>query len=101
MLSQTGAAKALNMDAFIEDLLRSFGKEDVERYFLSQPPAVPGAAAGGPPQQGGPPEQNNGVTGPNSIDPSVSPSATVSQSPDTMLQRLQALTGGGQNVQSS
>lgn len=103
-LATAGAAKALNLDAFIEDLLRSFGKDDVERYFRSQAPVIPAAPAGpGQPGQDpnaapADPTQPGGVTGPNSIDPSVSPSSAISQSPETMLTRLKALTGGGQNV---
>ena len=101
MLSQSGAAKALNMDAFVEDLLRSFGKTDVERYFLSQPPAVAPPAPGAPGAPGapaGPDQGGQGITGPQSIDPSVSPAVQTSEAPSTLMQRLGALTGGGQNV---
>lgn len=96
-LSQNGLARMLNMDAFVEDFLKAFGVEDTERYFVSKPaPQVggPGSPAGGP----GAPEGPGGVTGPGSIDPAVSPSSQISQSPEVLLQRALAARGGGQNV---
>lgn len=102
-LASAGAGRALNMDAFVEDLLKAFGKEDTERYFISKtPPAVdPNAAAQDPnaaqAQAGG--DQPVGITGPQSIDPAVSPAAQISEAPSTLLHRAQALAkGGGQNV---
>ena len=99
-LSQGGAARMLNMDAFVEDLLRSFGKDDPERYFISQaPPAAPDQTGtpATPGASGG--DQALGITGPGSIDPAVSPSAPVSNSPATLMARAQALAkGGGRNI---
>jgi hypothetical protein len=87
--AQVGAAKPLNLDAFIEDLLRSYGKDDPERYFASKTPPQPPAPGGGgmaPPGQA-----PNGVTAPQSIDPAVSPSSGLSLSPVAHMQRAQAL----------
>lgn len=90
--AQMGGAKPLNLDAFMEDLLKSYGKEDLQRYFTAAPappqqqqgpPGMPGVAPIGP--------QAQGVTAPQSIDPAVSPSSGLSMSPIAHLQRAQAL----------
>lgn len=94
-LAQAGAAKMINIDAFVEDFLKAFGKEDTDRYFASQAPPSVGAA---PQSPTGPQGQTGGVTAPQSIDPAVSPSAQTSLAPTTMLQRLMASQGGGQNT---
>jgi len=39
-----------------------------------------------------------GITGEGSIDPANSPSAMISQSPETAMQRLTALQGGAANA---
>lgn len=89
--AQVGGATPLNLDAFIEDLLQAYGKDDKDRYFATKtPPMAPGAGAPGGPQA--PPGQPPmGVTGPGSIDPAVSPSSGLSLSPIAHLQRAQAL----------
>jgi hypothetical protein len=107
-LAQSGTAKALNLDAFVEDLLRAFGKDDVQRYFVSQPPAMlPGAGpAGGQnpdgsqPAPGAPPAPGvgQGVTASQSVDPATSPSADISMAPATLMQRALAMSGGGRSV---
>lgn len=93
--AQTQAATPLNLDAFIEDLLKAFDKEDIDRYFASKPPAVmpPTSGLGGglPPVPPGDATAPLGVTGPNSINPAVSPSSSMSMSPMRNLQRAQAL----------
>lgn len=97
-LSQSGV-KMINVEALWEDTLKAFGKTDVQRYFVSKPPAVmpPGPGGGGAPgQQGGlPGEAPMGVTAPQSIDPAVSPSSGITQSPVGHLQRALALSRGG------
>jgi len=92
-LAQQGAATLINVDALWEDTLKAFGKSDFKRYFKSATPAPPPAQGGQAPP--GAEQQALGITGPGSIDPSVSPSAMISQSPVTALQRAQALGGGG------
>jgi hypothetical protein len=97
-LAQAGVARMINFDAIIEHFLKANGIEDTEQFFVAKPPAqaaVPTPGGGG---GGAPGEEPMGITGENSIDPSVSPSAMISQSPETALQRAQALSGGGQNV---
>lgn len=91
--AQNGSATPVNLDAFIEDLLDAFGKENKDRYFARQTPAVmpPTSGIGGgippvPPGQG-----PMGVTGEASINPAVSPSSQLSLSPVAALQRAQAL----------
>jgi hypothetical protein len=94
MAAANGAATPLNLDAFIEDLIKAYGKEDYARYFSkTTPAALPqgGAGGGGPQAMGAPAPSPMGVTGPQSIDPAVSPSSGVSLSPIASLQRAQAL----------
>lgn len=92
-----GGATPLNLDAFIEDTIKAYGKDDVARYFASKPVAPPPqGGGGGMAPQGGPQEQPMGVTAPQSIDPAVSPSSGLSMSPIAHLQRAQALNRGGQ-----
>ncbi len=100
--AQNGAATPLNLDAFMEDMLKAFGKEQTDRYFSKQAPAMlPGAGGGGggpmaPPGSEG---QPMGITGPQSIDPAVSPGAQISEAPSTLMQRAQAMSrGGAQNI---
>lgn len=101
-LAQAGVARMPNFDALLEDLFKAFGKENTDRYFISQaPPPVPTSPA----QAGGAPRDTSGggaplgVTAPQSIDPAVSPSAQISQAPSTLMQRALALSkGGGRNV---
>lgn len=100
-LAAQGQATMINFDAVWEDLLKSYGKDDKQRYFKSSAPAVmppgPGGSGGGQPALGG--EQPMGVTAQQSIDPSVSPSSSLTLSPVGHLQRAQALSrGGGRNV---
>lgn len=85
-LSQAGAARMINMDAFTEDFLKAFGVEDTERYFVSQQPAPPPTPGGGPP--GGtppPPGGSGGVT---------APSPPVESSPAAQMQQHLATRGG-------
>jgi hypothetical protein len=101
-LSQAGQATMINFDAIFEDVLKAFGKEDKQRYFISGPAAAmpPGPGASGPQGPGAPAgEQPQGVTAQQSIDPAVSPSSSLTLSPVGHLQRAQALSrGGGRNV---
>lgn len=91
-MTAAGAGTPLNLDAFVEDLLRAHGKEDFDRYFSKTPPAMPQPGAGGGGVAPGAPQADPlGVTGQGSIDPSVSPSSSTSLSPMRNLQRAQAL----------
>jgi hypothetical protein len=94
-LAQTGAAKMINFDKVIEYYLKANDVENTDQFFISKAPAA-SLQQGDP--QAAPGEEPMGVTGEGSIDPSVSPSAMISQSPETAMQRLQALAGGGQSV---
>lgn len=101
--AQAGVGRPLNLEPFIEDMLKAYGKEEVEKYFASAGPPPQALQQGGGPGVGtpaAPDQQTMGITGEGSIDPSVSPSAMVSQSPVTALQRAAAMTGGGQSVPS-
>lgn len=94
-LAQAGAARMINFDKVIEFYLKANEIENTEQFFISKAPAV------GLPSQGSaaaPGSEPMGITGDGSVDPSVSPSAMISQSPETAGQRLQALSGGGQSV---
>jgi hypothetical protein len=96
MYAQAGLGKALNLDAFMEDVLDNYDKGNHERYFLSMPAPAPPQPGGQPgaPQPGGP----QGTTGPQSIDPAISPSSAMSMSPATAMSRYQAGQGGNNNI---
>lgn len=97
-LAQAGAARMINFEAIIEYYLKANDIDNVEQFFVAEAPAAqlgaPGQGGGGQAPPGGG-EQPMGITGEGSISPDVSPSAMVSQSPVTAMQRLQALQGGG------
>jgi hypothetical protein len=97
-LAQGGAAKMINFDKVIEHYLRANDIDNPQQFFIEKPPAASLQPQGGqaPPGASGP----GGITGEGSISPDVSPSAMISQSPETAGQRLQALQGGGQSVGS-
>lgn len=102
-LAAQGQATMINFDALWEDTLKAFGKEDKQRYFKASAPSAPlptqGGQAGQPLEDAG--GQPAGVTAPQSIDPAVSPSSSLTLSPIGNLQRAMALNrGGGQNVPS-
>lgn len=95
-LAQAGAATPINTDALLEYLIEQHDMGDPKRFFSSRPqPPVQQQ-----PQQQGAPDggQPLGVTGTGSIDPAVSPSAQASVSPETMLAREGARSGGPMNV---
>jgi hypothetical protein len=91
--AQNGSATPINLDAFVEDLLDAFGKDNKDRYFARKTPATmpptSGTGGGVPPVPPG--QEPMGVTGTGSIDPAVSPSSQLSLSPVAALQRAQAL----------
>ena len=95
-LAQAGAAKMINFDAVIEHFLKAHEIEDVQQFFIQKAPAAQLPQQGGGP--GGAGGETLGITGEGSIDPAVSPSAMISQSPETAGQRAAALGGGGVNV---
>jgi hypothetical protein len=94
-LAQAGAAKMINFDKVIEFYLKANDIENTEQFFLSKAPAASLQQPGG---QAAPGSAPMGITGEGSISPDVSPSAMISQSPETAGQRAQALSGGGQSV---
>jgi hypothetical protein len=94
-LAQAGAAKMINFDKVIEFYLKANDIENTEQFFISKAPQVGLPTQGSAPAGGGGP---GAITGEGSIDPAVSPSAMISQSPETASQRLQAMSGGGQSV---
>jgi hypothetical protein len=94
-LAQAGAAKMINFDKVIEYYLKANEVENTDQFFISQAPAASLQPQGG---QAAPGQQTLGITGEGSISPDVSPSAMISQSPETAGQRAQALSGGGQSV---
>ncbi len=93
-LSQAGGARMLNMDAFVEEALKSLGVEDTDRFFVEQPAQTQVPTQGGqaPPGEG----DALGITaGPGGMEPG----SQMTDSPETNLQRAMALGGGaGQNV---
>jgi hypothetical protein len=95
MYAQAGLGKALNLDAFMEDVLENYDKQNYERYFLSMPaPAPPQPGAQAPADAGG----AAGTTAPQSIDPAISPSNAMSMSGATAQQRYGAAQGGTNNI---
>jgi hypothetical protein len=99
-LAAQGQARMINVDALWEDVLKSFGKEDKERYFKSSAPAIMPPGPGGAEGQAAPgtplgQDAPQGVTAQQSIDPAVSPSSNMSLSPVGHLHRAQALSRGG------
>jgi hypothetical protein len=87
-LSQSGAAKMLNMDEFVKDYLESFDINDTDRYFTEAKPSAPAQ----PSQQ----PQQPGVSAPQATDINA-PSNAFSQSPVAMEQQQSAMTGGVSN----
>lgn len=86
----------LNPRAFMEKVLDDYEIPDKDRYFSSQPQALPQ----GQPGQAPSPEANGGpggVTSPLAYGPS-SPSSQVSNSPEVFLQRALASQGGAANT---
>lgn len=105
-LAQAGLARMINFDAIVEDILHAYGKDDTEKYFISQsPPALPQQAPGqpgqpAPPDGAGDQGQTIGVTAPQATDGATSPSNQLSVAPSTLLQRALALSkGGARNTQ--
>ena len=99
-LSQMGAAKMLNIDAFVEENLKALGIEDIARFFVAKPPQGQVAQQGSPPGPGqgaGAGGESLGITaGPGGGEPG----SQMMDSPETALQRALALGAGGgpQNV---
>jgi hypothetical protein len=97
-LAAQGMGKMINFEALIEEYLKSMGFDNPQQFFMEAPAGAQIQQQGGggqaPPGQGGP----GGITGPGSIDPSVSPGAQASMAPTALLQQLMASQGGGQSV---
>jgi hypothetical protein len=80
----------LNLKAFMDDFLESFGTRDKSRYYTAKPQAPTPQSQ---PQQ---PTQPPGATAPQAIDAN-SPSNPFSQSPVAAEQRMGAMSGGPVN----
>lgn len=102
-LAQAGQTRMINFDKVLTYYLENMDIENPDQFFIETPPKNVQLPQGG----GGPPASNGGsngtpplgITGPQSIDPAVSPGAQISSSPVTNLQRAMALgRGGGQSV---
>jgi hypothetical protein len=89
----------INLQAFMDDVLRAAGINDTQRYYSPKQPMnpVPGAQAQPAQQQQGNGIAPQGVTAPQSIDIN-SPSNAFSQSPAAATQRLGAMSGGPSNA---
>lgn len=100
------AGAPLNLRAFSDRLLEAFDVDNPDEFYSAksqQPPQLPGGGgqnAAQPQQEGaGPGGQPVGVTGPNSINPAVSPSAQGSLAPGVAMARALASQGGLKNTQ--
>lgn len=98
------AGTPLNLKAFSDKLLEAFDIDDTDVFYAAKPqgaPQLPGVPPPqGQPEQGvGPGGQKVGVTGPNSINPAVSPSAQASLAPGVFAARALASQGGQMNNQ--
>lgn len=92
--AQAGAATPLNLDEFIKDTLKAFGKEDPDAYFASKAPQAlpaPGGGGMGMAPGGSPQPSPVGVTAANPNNPAVSPSDQNTLSPVAHLQQAMAL----------
>ena len=95
----------LNGKAFMDKVLEAFDVDDPETFYSAQPqnpPQLPGGGGsppGGQPDGAGPGGQPVGVTGPNSINPAVSPSGQNSLAPGIAMARALASQGGLKNTQ--
>jgi hypothetical protein len=98
----------VNAKAVVEHVLKAFDINDTEKFFTQVPAAGMAAALGGGGGGGGAPVgdptappggPNMGTTAASAVDAS-SPSATggMSMSPEMMLQRALAMTGGAANA---
>lgn len=85
----------LNLQAFMDDFLSSFGADDTTKYYSQKNP-LPNMQQ--PQQQGGnaPQPPGGGATAPQATDPN-SPSHAFSQSPVAAQQQMLALSGGANN----
>lgn len=83
-----------NVRAYVEDVLRAYEKDDIERYFKAEqgPPmgGMPGQAPPGMPGQ-------EGQTNPQLAAGPMSPSNQTSMSPEVFMQQALAATGGANN----
>lgn len=90
----------LNLTAFVEEWLRSYGIDDPQRFFSAQPQAqLPPDSPGGQPQ--GPPPGSSGgggITSPLATAPQISPSTPGTMAPSTFMQQALAQHGGANNL---
>ena len=103
VFAQVGAP--LNLKAFMDKFLDAYDVDNTDPFYSAKPQAPAGGAPGSQEPPGGSDQAEGagpggvpaGVTGPNSINPAVSPSAQASLSPGVMLARALASQGGAQN----
>jgi hypothetical protein len=98
-LASQGAATMPNFDEIVTTLIENYELEP-RRFFSAKPPAMPPGGMPGQPQQQAPAGGGGGgVTGPGSIDPSVSPSSALpSMSGESMMQQAFASRGAQNNT---
>lgn len=95
-MAQGMPARTVNIEAYIDDHLRAYEKDDVERYWsVAQAPQMmqaPGGPGGQQGPSGAPGEETVGVTSPLAYGPG-SPSNEMSLSPEVFDQRMLAGSG--------
>lgn len=91
------AGTPLNLKRFGENLLERYGFDNTDEFFSAAPQPTGTPQQPGPPGAATPEPQPLGMTGPNSINPTVSPSAQQSIAPGVLAARAMALQGGGMN----
>lgn len=95
-------AKTVNLEEYVNDVLRAYDVDDIERYWSAlTPPPQPMAPPGGGPEhwQGDHTNVSSpGVTNPELAAGPGSPSNGLSSSPEMMMQRLMSMRGGTSNV---
>jgi hypothetical protein len=95
----------LNPRAFSDKLLKAFDIDDTDEFYSAKPqptqqaPGQPPGASPEGPEGAAPGGQPAGVTGPNSINPAVSPSGQGSLAPGVMMARALASQGGLKSTQ--
>ena len=95
----------LNPRAFSDKLLKAFDIDDTDEFYSAKPqptqqaPGQPPIASPEGPEGAAPGGQPAGVTGPNSINPAVSPSGQGSLAPGVMMARALASQGGLKSTQ--
>jgi len=91
-------AVTVNLEEYVNDVLRAYDVDDIERYWSTlTPPAQAMQPPGGTPAPNGG-SNGIGVTNPGLAAGPSSPSNQLSGSPEAMMQRMLAMRGGTSNV---